>query len=230
MITCCPDNPTLVFSGIQTLLHVFSLLCTEGKALDEFYTETQRAYLLYLEYAERVYLKTGDSVHPSTFVYQRVFGEKMGDHRPCSRFTILLGFITHFLLLGKTGALSWKESQSIIEEFLQDYIVQFLLNPVVDEWTNDVMLKLEIFMEKVVDRIPSKENTYGMCRKIYGEILMSGREKSWSKVSAYDTFYGAVAGERFQEKVEEFFETGDAKMLVNSVLFYTVEDFNPHSG
>lgn len=74
---------SIVYDGVQTLLHVFSILYCRTDSLEDYYTQTQRAYLLYLEYVEKIYKPKSmsfSSVLPAVFVYKRIFeSEDMDD-------------------------------------------------------------------------------------------------------------------------------------------------------
>jgi hypothetical protein len=66
----------IVYDGVQTLLHVFAILYCRIYDLEDYYNQTQRAYLLYLEYVEKIYKPRSmsfSSVLPAVFVYKRIF-------------------------------------------------------------------------------------------------------------------------------------------------------------
>jgi len=93
------DAISIIQTGIKLLLHVFALLHNILPNIEEYFTQTQRSYLLYLEYIKQIYLKhvpssvknkrhvidilsnndkmanqkSSQIIAPSIFVYTRIF-------------------------------------------------------------------------------------------------------------------------------------------------------------
>ena len=118
----------ILFNGIQTMLHVFSILYYKINDVEEYYTQTQRAYLLYLEYLEHVYLKNKTGISPSLFVYNRIFEKteesNKSNNSDCQLFLQIADW-TNFILLRNIPKISFLERHQLTEEFLQDYLLCF---------------------------------------------------------------------------------------------------------
>ena len=122
------QTQNILFNGIQTMLHVFSILYYKINDVEEYYTQTQRAYLLYLEYLEHVYLKNKTGISPSLFVYNRIF-EKIeesnkSNNSDCQLFLQIADW-TNFILLRNIHEISFSYRHQLMEEFLHDYLLCF---------------------------------------------------------------------------------------------------------
>lgn len=124
------QKQNILFNGIQTMLHVFSILYYKINDVEEYYNQTQRAYLLYLEYVEHVYLKNKTGISPSLFVYNRIFEtiveskESNNNNNDCQLF-IQIAAWTNFIILRNIPEISFSDRHQLIEEFLHDYLLCF---------------------------------------------------------------------------------------------------------
>ena len=121
----------ILFQGIQTMLHVFSILYYKINDVEEYYNQTQRAYLLYLEYIEHVYLKNNMGISPSLFVYNRIF-ENVNcldkSHHENGTLFIQIAYWTNFILLRNILEISFSERHQLMEEFLHGILQKQINN------------------------------------------------------------------------------------------------------
>lgn len=119
-------HQNITFIGIQTLLHIFSILYYKLNDVDEYYRQTQRAYLLYLEYVEHVYLKNRIGIPPSLFVYNRIF-ENISISRESNDDGLFpqIAFWTNAILLRNVNEISFCNRHRLVEEFLHDFLLCF---------------------------------------------------------------------------------------------------------
>lgn len=200
-LICCkklhekyPRIQNILFVGIQTLLHIFSLLYYKTTNLEEYYTQTQRAYLLYLEYVEHVYLKNtiyDNTISPSVFVYNRIFelitfsNEELIDD--CNIFT-QIAFWTNFILLRKYSEISFDERHKFVQDFLQDYLFFFSQSS-----KHNIEKTMEMFNDQMYLQ---KENHQFKWREIFSEIL------HFAKTNGSIIFRNNFTKKEFKTKLE----------------------------
>lgn len=164
----------ILFNGIQTMLHVFSILYYKINDVEEYYTQTQRAYLLYLEYLEHVYLKNKTGISPSLFVYNRIFEktEESNNDNDCQLFMQIADW-TNFILLRNILEISFLERHKLMEEFLQDYLLCFCQGNK-KQTQEDTQIQIERQIE-IKQHNTSRNINIDMWRQTFSEILQNNQ-------------------------------------------------------
>jgi hypothetical protein len=183
------DRTKMFIQGLQTMLHVLSIIYCIKMTDEQINSYLEKCPLLFIEYTEQVYLKQTDIIHtPSLFVYNVLLGNISFEKYICNNNLFMNNLYKWSMIINflENKEITSNHRTKIISKYHQPYLLLFTkteLFPLcsIFEYIQTQLLKYPNSIEKYVlllssflDFFKNKKNSYtnDIVKEIYYNKFM----------------------------------------------------------